>query len=70
MWSNIWAGLGLARPNEGTTWFRTGLGHCFYISGRHDMTQKFFGLSWPEPIWHEARGPTQFPALVHAELLY
>jgi hypothetical protein len=55
MWSNIRAGLGPAWPNEGTTWFRAGLGHCFYTSGWHNTTQKFFGLSWPEPVWHEAR---------------
>jgi hypothetical protein len=55
MWSNIRAGLGPARPNEGTTWFRAGLGHCFYTSGWHGTAQKMFGLSWPEPVWHEAR---------------
>jgi hypothetical protein len=70
MWSNIRAGLGPARPNEGTTWFRVGLDHCFYTSGYHGTAQKLFGLSWSEPIWHKARwtwpswpGPTQFPAL-------
>jgi hypothetical protein len=26
MWSNIQVGLGPVRPNEGTTWFRAGLG--------------------------------------------
>jgi hypothetical protein len=55
MWSNIWAGLGPARPKKGTTWFRAGLGHCFYTSGWHGTTQKSFGLWWPEPVWHEAR---------------
>jgi hypothetical protein len=55
MWLNIRAGLGPARPNEGTTWFRAGLGLCFYTSGWHDTVQKMFGLSWPEPVWHEAR---------------
>jgi hypothetical protein len=55
MWSNIRAGLGPARPNEGTIWFRAGLGHCFYTSGWHGTAQKFFGLSWSEPVWHEAR---------------
>jgi hypothetical protein len=55
MWSNIQAGLGPARPNEGTTWFRAGLDHCFCTSGWHDTAQKFVGLFWPEPVWHEAR---------------
>jgi hypothetical protein len=55
MWSNTWAELGLARPKEGTTWFRTELGHCFYTSGWHDTAQKLFELCWPEPVWHEAR---------------
>jgi hypothetical protein len=55
MWSNIRVGLGPTRPNEGTTWFRAGLGHFFYSLGWHDTTQKMFGLSWPEPVWHEAR---------------
>jgi hypothetical protein len=55
MWSNIHVGFGPARPNEDTTWFRVGLGHCFYILGWHDTTQKLFGLSWLEPVWHEAR---------------
>jgi hypothetical protein len=50
MWSNIWVGLGPARPNEDTTWFRGGLGHCFYNSGWHDTVQKFFGLSYPKPV--------------------
>jgi hypothetical protein len=55
MWLNIRTGLGPARPNEGTTWFRAGLVHCFYTSGWHDKAQKLFGLSWLEPVWHEAR---------------
>jgi hypothetical protein len=55
MWSNIRAGLGPTRPNEGTMWFRAGLGHCFYTSGWYGTAQKLFGLSWPEPVWHEAR---------------
>jgi hypothetical protein len=55
MWSNIRAGPGPARPNEGTTWFSAGLDHCFYTSGWHGMAQKFFGLYCPEPVWHEAR---------------
>jgi hypothetical protein len=70
MWSNMQAGLGPARPNEGTTWFRAGLGQCFYTSAWHDTAQKFFGLSWPEPVWHGADGlrpgwpgPAQFAAL-------
>jgi hypothetical protein len=74
MWSNIRTGLGPARPNKGTTWFRAGLGHCFYTSGWHGTAQKMFELSWPEPVWHEARwlgpgwpGPAQFPALVRAK---
>jgi hypothetical protein len=43
MWSNTRAGLGLARPKEGTTWFRTGLGHSFL----------YFGLTRysPKIIW-------------------
>jgi hypothetical protein len=53
--SNIRAGFGPVRPNEGTTWFRAGLGHCFYTSGWHDTTQKIYGLFWPKPVWHEAR---------------
>jgi hypothetical protein len=55
MWSNTRARLGPARPKEGTTWFRAGLGHCFYTSGWHGTAQKSFGLCWPEPVWHEAR---------------
>jgi hypothetical protein len=62
MWSNIRAGLGPARPNEGTAWFRAGLGHCFYTSGWHGTAQKLFGLSWPEPVWHEARWAWAEPA--------
>jgi hypothetical protein len=62
MWSNIRAGLGPARPNEGTAWFRAGLGHCFYTSGWHGTAQKLFGLSWPEPVWHEARWAWAGPA--------
>jgi hypothetical protein len=62
MWSNIRAGLGPARPNEGTTWFKAGLGHCFYTSGWHGTAQKLFGLSWPEPVWHEARWAWAGPA--------
>jgi hypothetical protein len=56
MWSNTRAGLGPARPKEGTTWFRAGLGHCFYTSGWHDTVQKLFGLYWPEPVWHDGLG--------------
>jgi hypothetical protein len=52
---NIRAGLRPAQPNEGTTWFRAELSHYFYTSGWHDTAQKFVGLSWPEPVWHEAR---------------
>jgi hypothetical protein len=64
MWSNIWAEFGSAWPKEDTTWYRAGLGHCFYTSGWHDTAQKYFGLCWPEPVWHEARAsPAQFPAL-------
>jgi hypothetical protein len=55
MWSNIRAEFRPARPNEGTTWFRAGLGHCFYTSGWHGTAQKMFGLFWSEPVWHEAR---------------
>jgi hypothetical protein len=62
MWSNIRAGLGPTRPNEGTAWFRAGLGLCFYTSGWHGTTQKLFGLSWPEPVWHEARWAWAGPA--------
>jgi hypothetical protein len=43
------------RPNEGTTWFRARLGHCFCTLGWHGMAQKFVELSWSEPVWHEAR---------------
>jgi hypothetical protein len=50
MWSNIRIGLGPARANEGTTWFRAGLSHYFYTSGWHGMAQIFLGLSWPESI--------------------
>jgi hypothetical protein len=71
MWSNIRAGLGPARPNKGTTWFRAGPDHCFYTSGWHGTAQKLFRLFWLEPVWHEARrawpGPAQFPAL-HAAM--
>jgi hypothetical protein len=42
VWSDIRAGLGPARPKEGTTWFRAGLGHCFYTSG--------WGTSWPKNL--------------------
>jgi hypothetical protein len=61
MWSNIRVGLGPARPNESTIWFRAvdrfraGLGHCFYTLGWHGTAQKMFGLFWLEPVWHEAR---------------
>jgi hypothetical protein len=51
MWSNIWVGLGPARPNEGPAWFRDGLDHYFYTSGWHDTIQKFFGLFYLEPVW-------------------
>jgi hypothetical protein len=50
MWSNIRVGLGPARPNESTTWFRAGLGHCFYTLGWHGTAQKMFRLFWPEPV--------------------
>jgi hypothetical protein len=62
MWSNIRAGLGPARPNEGTAWFRAGLDHCFYTSGWHGTAQKLIGLSWSEPVWHEARWAWAGPA--------
>jgi hypothetical protein len=62
MWSNIRAGLGPARPNEGTAWFRAGLGHCFYTSGWHGTAQKLSGLSWPKPVWHETRWAWAGPA--------
>jgi hypothetical protein len=79
MWSNIRAGFGSARPNEGTTWFGVRLSHCFYTSSWHGMAQKLFGLFWPEPVWYEARfasyglgpgwpGPAQFPALIRTTL--
>jgi hypothetical protein len=55
MWSNIRTGLGPARPKEGTTWFRAGLGYCFYTSCWHGTAQKSFVLYWAEPVWHEAR---------------
>jgi hypothetical protein len=55
MWSNIRAGFGPARPKEGTTCFKVGLGHCFYTLDWHGTAQKSFGLCWPEPVWHEAR---------------
>jgi hypothetical protein len=59
MWSNIRAGLGPARPNEGTAWFRAGLGHCFYTSGWHGTAQKLFGLFGPNPFGtkHDGLGP-------------
>jgi hypothetical protein len=31
MWSNIRAGFGSARPNEGTTWFKAGPGTVFTL---------------------------------------
>ena len=70
MWSNIRAGLGPARPNEGTAWFRAGLGHCFYTSGWHGTAQKSLGFAGPNPFGtkHDGLGPgqpgtAQFPAL-------
>jgi hypothetical protein len=55
MWSNIWIGLGPARPNESTAWFRIRLDHCFYTLGWQDAAQKVFGLFWSELVWYEAR---------------
>jgi hypothetical protein len=52
---NIRAGFGPARPNEGTTWFRAGLGYRFNTLGWHGTAQKLFGFSWSESICHEAR---------------
>jgi hypothetical protein len=57
MWLNIRAGFGPARPNEGTTWFRVRLGHCFYTSGWHGTTQKLFGLSNPFGTKHDGLRP-------------
>jgi hypothetical protein len=55
MRSNIRAGFGPARLNESTTWFRAGLGHCFCTLGWYGTVQKFFRLSYPEPVWHKAQ---------------
>jgi hypothetical protein len=72
MWSNIRAGLGPARPNEGTTWFRVGLGHCFYTSGWHGTAKNCLGFLGPNLFGtkHDGLGPgrpgtAQFPALVN-----
>jgi hypothetical protein len=80
MWLNIWAGLGPARPSEGTTWFRTRLGHCFYISYWHAVfilragttrPKSFLGFPGLNPFDTNHDGlrpnqpsPIQFPALV------
>jgi hypothetical protein len=44
MWSNIRTGIGPARPNEGTTWFKSGLGYCFCTLDWYGTVQKFFRL--------------------------
>jgi hypothetical protein len=63
-WSNIWVRFEPARPNEGTTWFRTGLNHCFYNSNWHDTAQKFFGFPGPNlfDTKHDKFRPTGRPA--------
>jgi hypothetical protein len=38
----IWAGLGPSWPNEVTTCFRVGLGHCFYL---------WDGMTRPKFFW-------------------
>jgi hypothetical protein len=70
MWSNIRAGLGPARPNEGTAWFRAGLGHCFYTSAGTARPKNCLGFLGPNPFGtkHDEFGPdqpgtAQFPAL-------
>jgi hypothetical protein len=55
MWLNIPAGLVSARPEEDTTWFRAGPGHCFYTLGWYGTVQKYFRLSWSKTVWHEVR---------------
>jgi hypothetical protein len=47
MWSNIRTGLGPARSNEGTVWFKARLGHCFYTSDRQARPKSYLGFSGP-----------------------
>ena len=58
----MWAVLGPARPEEGTTCFRAGLGLYFYSLGWHDTARNFFGPSRPDPFWPEARWAWAVPA--------
>lgn len=57
MWSNIWAWLGLARPNEDTVWFRTGLDYCFefflpFLAWTHvAWNTTDLDRTWPGPIF-------------------
>ena len=58
----MWAVLGPARPEEGTTCFRAGLGLYFYSLGWHGTARNFFGPSRPDPFWPEARWAWAVPA--------
>jgi len=59
---NMWAVLGPARPEEGTTCFRAGLGLYFYSLGWHGTARNFSGPSRPDPFWPEARWAWAVPA--------
>jgi hypothetical protein len=45
MWSNIRTEFGPTWLNEGTTWFRAELDHCFYTSGWYDTPKSFLGFT-------------------------
>jgi hypothetical protein len=59
MRSNIRAGLGPARPNKDTTWFRTGLDHYFCTLGWHGKAKKMLGFPGSNPFGtkHDGIGP-------------
>ena len=77
MWSNIQAGLGPARPKEGTTWFRAGLDQCFSTSAGTARPKNLLGFAGPNPFVtkHDGLGPgwpgpAQFPVLHTTVSLY
>jgi hypothetical protein len=72
MWSNIRSGLGPARPKEGTTWFRAGLGWATVLTLRAGTarSKNLLDFVGPNPFGtnHDGLGPSwlnpaQFPAL-------
>jgi hypothetical protein len=59
MWSNTRAVLGPARPKEGTTWFRAGLGPVFTLRAGTACPKNLLGFadSYPFNMKHDGLRP-------------